>query len=210
VIELYRTTTGLNFYVNWGALERQGITKETPVSFQLDNISTAQALDYTMKTINGTRDVYSSAYWVVDKGVVMISTGEELNKTLRTRVYDISDMLAIIANREGPKVSIRGIGQGGLTDYSSQSAGGGVGGGSGGGMGGGLFSDVSSSNTTQTQEPSDAEKIKKKKEQITQMIQSSIGEEFWAPTGKGNVSIFNNHLIVKQTLLGFKLMAGGR
>ncbi len=211
VIELYRSSTGVNFYVNWKALEQSAITRDTPVSFNLHNISTAQALDYTMKSINGDRGIYESAYWVVDGGVVRISTGTKLDKTVKTMVYDITDMLAVISNSKGPRIKTDAIGQGSGSGGSSTTgtgflggAGGGLGGGLGGG-GGGLFEDAESSEDSK----SHAEQVEEKKQEILKMIKSSIGDEFWAPQGKGSVMIINNQLIIKQTLLGLKLMSGG-
>lgn len=212
VIELYRSSTGLNFYVNWKALEQSAITRDTPVSFNLHNISTAQALDYTMKSINGDRGVYESVYWVVDGGVVRISTGTKLDKTVKTMVYDITDMLAVISNSKGPRIKTDAIGQGsGGSGGGGSAAGtgflggaGGLGGGLGGG-GGGLFEDAESSEDSK----SHAEQVEEKKQEILKMIKTSIGDEFWAPQGKGSVMIVNNQLIIKQSLLGLKLMSGG-
>jgi len=118
--------------------------------------------------------------------------------------------MAIISNAQGPKVSVQGIGQGGMTNYQNQDQyGGGVGVGGGMGGGGGLFGnmqDPGANNNQTNTEKSDAEKKEIKKTELINMVKQSLGEEFWGE-GQGSVSFFNNHLIVRQSLLGFKLMS---
>ena len=40
----------------------------------------------------------------------------------------------------------------------------------------------------------------------TQAIKDSIGQDMWAPDGKGTISLFGSKLVISQTLLGYKLM----
>jgi len=37
-------------------------------------------------------------------------------------------------------------------------------------------------------------------------IKEAIGEDMWAPNGKGSIKMIGNRLVISQTLLGFKLL----
>ena len=147
--------------------------------------------------INVGRDRMGSVYWVVDKGVVTIATGEVLNRKLITRVYDVGDILMVVPSFEGPRIAT------GTTTNGTDTT---------GGTTRGLFDGVdvgtSPRTDTSTRGESMAEKRQKNRDTLIEVIKMSIGEDMWAPTGKGSVKIIRNQLIITQTPLGFRLLEG--
>jgi hypothetical protein len=196
VVDFFRDIADVNFHVNWRSLEASGITKETPVTLKVRGVSVARAMDLVLDQLNVGRDRYGSVYWVVDDGVVHIATGETLDRTTQVRVYDIGDLLMVVPNFKGPTIDLSNASTG--SNNTSSSSG-----------GAGLFG---SSNTTDNDSGDEGEEedMTAQREQIRdtliEIIKMSIGEDMWAPQGKGSVRILRNRLIVAQTLLGYKLM----
>ena len=205
--EVVRKSTGVNIYVNWRALEALGIQKDTPISLKASNISTARALDLITDELSGSRGTLERVYWLVDDGVVTISTGEALNRRTFTRVFHVGDLLTVIPNFRGRRLgmSTRG-GRYGDDSY------GGIGtdrfdGRDSLGIGsrdrgrdryGDRYGDSESVSTTELKE--------KLRENLTSIIKTSIGEEMWHPQGQGSVKFLGNKLVISQTKLGFLLM----
>ncbi len=179
VIVFFRETTGLNIYVQWSSLEELGISRETPVTLKVSGLRLAKVLTMVVDQLSTSRDKLSRVYWVVDGGVVKIASGASLNTQLRTRIFDVADLLMAVPNFSAPAVGTGG----------SNSTTGNTGSGSSGRDG-----DDSSAQREKTAET------------LVEIVKQSIGEEMWHPIGKGSVRIHNNRLIVSQTLLGFKLM----
>ena len=198
VLDFFRDVSGVNFHVNWRSLEASGISQKTPVTLKVSNISVGRALDLVLDQINVGRDRLGRVYWVVDRGVVEIATGEVLNRKPITRVYDVSDLLTVVPNFEPPATTTG-------TSTSGTDA-------TGGGTTGGLFESIdtrtSSSTGTSSGDESMAEKRQKSRDTLIEVIKTSIGEDMWGPTGKGSVKIIRDQLIITQTQLGFRLLEG--
>jgi hypothetical protein len=196
VLDFFRDVSGVNFHVNWRSLEASGISQKTPVTLKASNISVGRALDLVLDQINVGRDQLGRVYWVVDKGVVEIATGEVLNRKLITRVYDVSDLLVVVPNFVSPNISPSTSG----TDTSDDAT------------GGGLFEgmDVRGSSKTGTSSGAEsmAEKRQKSRDTLIKVVKMSIGEDMWGPTGKGSVKIIRDQLVITQTPLGFRLLEG--
>ncbi len=203
VIEFFRDLSGVNFHVNWRALEATGISKDTPVTLNVKDVSIARALDLVLDQLNVGRDRYSSLYWIIDEGVVQIAPGEAFNRTTQVRIYDIGDILMVVPNFVGPRIDLTNIGTNTGSNTSSNGA---------YGTGGGLFSNTGTYNngtgsgSDTGEEENIAEQRQRIRDTLIEIIKLSIGDDMWAPTGKGSVRILRNQLIVSQTPLGFKLM----
>lgn len=104
------------------ALDTAGVNTDSPVTIDVEGISLKSALRLMLKTIDLT-------YTVRDE-VLLITTTEEVEQELVTKVYPVADLVVPIRN-----VSIGG-GGGGLGGGGFGGGGGGFGGG-GGGFGGG-------------------------------------------------------------------------
>jgi hypothetical protein len=169
------------------------VDKDTAITFQAKNISIARALDLVTAELNGDKDRLSSIYWVVDRGIVQLSTGTALNQVMRTRVFDVADLLMVVPSFVGPRVSLEAIGQNGGNDPMA-----------GRGGAGGLFKDDDESKDGD--EPTMAELRAQQRETLLNAVKESIGQDMWVPEGQGSIKLINKQLIITQSLLGFKLM----
>jgi hypothetical protein len=194
VIEYFREISGVNFHVSWRALENVGVTRETQVTLKASGITIGKALDLVLEGVNGNNDRMSKAYWVVDGGVVRISTGTDLNTITRTRVFDVSDLLFVIPNFVGPRVDIDSVGSDGED-----------------GGGGGDFNIFHESEDAPGSKEQDLSALREEQKQaLLDMIKNSIGQEMWADYGgPGTIQLFQKRLIITQSLLGFKMMEEG-
>ncbi|HDY65951.1 MAG TPA: hypothetical protein ENH84_06955 [Phycisphaerae bacterium] len=216
VIETLRHISGVNFFVNWRALETEGINRRTSITFRAKGISTARALDIVMNELNAEKDKFSSIYWVVDGGVVHISTGSVLETTMRTRVVDVADLLFVVPNFVGTRVQISTIGsqQGNSGGTSGSNFGSSFGSNSGSNFGsnsgsnsGGIYGNEGSNDQSSTSEEQSLPELRtRQEEKLINIIKNSIGQDMWEPNGKGSVMLFNKKLVITQSLLGWKLM----
>jgi hypothetical protein len=191
VLRFFQTVTGANFHVNWQAIKQQGIDPDTPVSLDVRRISIARAMDLTMDQVNAGRDKLESVYWVIDRGVVLISTGNALNRRVVTRVFDAASALMIAPDSPGPRISLETSDTNvNSSSYRSE----------------GIFDDADQQRDSRREEESFEEKRKKRRDQLVRVIKSMIGEDMWQPEGKGSITLVGNKLVISQTLLGFKLM----
>ncbi len=196
VIETLRQISGVNIFVNWRAMEMEGINRRTPITFHARRISTAQGLNLIVKELNAEKDKFSSIYWVVDGGVVHISTGSVLEMTMRTRVVDVADLLFVAPNFTGTRIKISVIGN---QQGNSQ--------GTSGSSSGSMYGDEESDDQSGTSgEQSLLDLRTRQEEQLINIVKNSIGQDMWEPSGKGSITLFNKKLVITQSLLGWKLM----
>jgi hypothetical protein len=196
VLTYVRERTKLDVEINWKSLEDSGITKETQVTLEAKDVTSARLLNIVLDQVSAGKDRMSRAYWVIDDGIVIIASGAALNNRLITKVMDVSDLLVLVPSIEGPKL-----------DLSQSSPGGAGGSGStGGGSSGGLFQNNQTDNKTVPSEESPAAARQKLRDNLIQSVKDSIGDDMWKPDGKGAISLVGSKLVISQTLLGFKLM----
>ncbi len=173
-IDYLRDVTGANILVNWKALEADSIDKTTTtVTVALHDVKFSKVLDIILQEAGAGKLAYT-----IDEGVITVSTADELNKAVKTQVYDITDLL--INPNFDP--TIQSIGGG-----SAQVTGG------GGGSGGGTLQAGTQSNTTDREQQ--LTDIKKK-------IENTVEFSSWKdndPNGYGQIDDFNNQLIITQT-----------
>jgi hypothetical protein len=195
VLKFFESVLNSNLQVNWKALEQAGISRDSPITLNLKQVSISRALDLTLDGVNATREKMDRVYWVLDDGVVVVSTGTDLNRTMTTRVIDAGTSMMVVPDCEGPRISLR---------TAAQNNAGSTGGG-GQGSGVGLF-DEAGQNTQNKQGQSYDEQKKKLQEAVVESIKSTIGKDMWEPEGKGSIHVVGNKLVITQSLLGFKLM----
>ncbi len=189
VVEYFRTLSGVNFHINYAALKDVNITAETPVTLEVSNVSLAKVMDLVMDNLSQNKSKFDSVYWIVNDGVVSISTGNALNTTLSTRVYDVQDMLHAMPDPKAPKIDLNSMTTG--KDNNSSSTG---------------------TNTTsifgeqKNTEAGTANSRAALQDTIVAMVKESIGDDMWSPDGKGAIRIWNGKLVISQTPLGFKLL----
>jgi len=188
VMEYFREIAKVNLHVNWKALEIVGVDKSTPVTLKAEGISISKAMDLILSGINSDKGQLDSIYWVIDDGVVEISTGSMLNREMRTRVYDVADLLHVVPDSQGMRVKLSGIGENKNRD-------------SGGGS-----DDFFDDEDEDRKEESMSKQRQHANADLINIIKNSIGEDMWDPIGLGTVRIYKKQLIITQSLLGFKLM----
>ncbi|MEM8736954.1 MAG: hypothetical protein AAGG38_00555 [Planctomycetota bacterium] len=184
VINYLRDTTEANIFVNWPALlQGVDVDQDAPITLQLNNVPADRALELVLQQASSQGFGGTIGYSLID-GVVTISSLEDLKLSTELEVYDIRDLLVQVPNfTDAPEFS--------LTDSLSNTNSGG--GGGGGGGGGSIFGDE--------QDDDDEEEITREEiiEQITELIQETVGTiEEW-DQGESSVRELNSSLIIKTT-----------
>ena len=82
VIDFLRDVSGANIFVNWRALENVGIDRTTPVSVRLRDVKFSKALQMILDDVGGGNVKLD---YIVDDGVITISTDEDLAPKLPRR-----------------------------------------------------------------------------------------------------------------------------
>ncbi len=134
VMEFLRDVSGANVHVNWKALEAAGIKRDGTVTLKLRDVSLRKVLNLVLS------EAGSGLTYMIDEGVIEITTREMADGVLITMVYPVDNLLV-----EPPDVSGAMGGMGGLGSMGGGNSGGGSGGSSGyGGRGGSSGSSRSS------------------------------------------------------------------
>src|SRR5437879_9181773 len=89
-IDYLRDVTGANIHVNWRALELMNVTRQTPVSVRLNDVTMRRVL----KTILDETGAGDQLTWYAEEGVIEITTKEIADQQLITRVYPVQDLVA--------------------------------------------------------------------------------------------------------------------
>ena len=186
VIEFLRTVSGANIHVNWRALEDPGIDETTPVkNVKLKDVTVEKALQVILEDVAPPTEQLG---FVVDQGVVTISTKNDLDKKTFTRVYDIRDLIVQIQDFKGPSINIGQAGTGGNNNND------------GGGGGGGLFGDTDTDTGDNNNQGLTRQQLI---EQIIKMLQETIDPESWRGEGQsgdvGSIQELSGQLIITQT-----------
>jgi beta-lactamase regulating signal transducer with metallopeptidase domain/type II secretory pathway component GspD/PulD (secretin) len=100
VIDFLRDVSGADFAVDWRALEAAGIEKDTPVTARLRNITLAKALNVLLGDAGGGKVKLG---FLMEGGVIAISTVDGLPKNVVTTVYDMRDLVASIPDFDSEK-----------------------------------------------------------------------------------------------------------
>jgi hypothetical protein len=105
-IDKLRDMTPAQIFVNWKALEAAGVRRDAPVSLRVRNVHASTALDLLLRMASpeGPR-----LGWMIDNGVVTISTADDLAKNVMVRVYDVRDLLGKTAPGEDRANKVKAI-----------------------------------------------------------------------------------------------------
>ncbi len=194
VIQFLRDLSGLNIHVNWRSLEVTGVTPDTPLTLKARGLSLRRLLDLITDHLSAGRDRFSSVYWILDEGVVHIATGDAFNQTTVTRSYEAGDLLMVIPNFPGPRISLNAdTAQSGSRTTATDAP-------------PTIFGPVGQQPQQTTNADDYAAQRQKLEEGLIEVIKNAIGEEMWRPTGRGSIRILRGQLIITQTPLGFKLL----
>jgi len=184
VIRFLREVSGANIYVKWKALEAMGIDRSATVTVHLQDVSLEKALDIILSDVGGVNPLS----YIIEEGVITISTKDDLASNTITRVYDIRDLIIRVPNFTGPRLDLSNASNNGGSNNNGTST------------GGGLFGDNNTSNDTGEDE------VKPKSEiiaDIITMVTKTIDQNSWSPPhGPGEVGAIqelHGQLIITQT-----------
>ncbi|HUW81840.1 MAG TPA: hypothetical protein VMZ31_03455 [Phycisphaerae bacterium] len=172
VISQLRTINDLNMQVNWNALEFAGIDRDTEITLQLKGITIEKALRVILDDAQALVGIPLS--YMLDQGVLTVSTDDDLQQQLVTHLYDVHDLLQTRPDfYELPDFDV------------SVGAGGG-----GGGGGGDVFGDV----TVQEPEEDPVEGLRT-------LIMNVVAPNTWQATagGLGSLEILQGILVVTNS-----------
>ena len=192
VFQFLRDVSGSNIHVKWRALALESIEKATTVNVHLSNVTFRKALNTILGDVatGGEPGVGATGLgYVIDEGVITISTKSDLGKQTVVRVYDIRDMIVRVPMFEGPRLgrSTRGAG-----DQTSDQTGlfdpGAGGGGAGGVAGSGLEGDLKSRSEIIGE--------------IKTLITDTVNRQSWRDAGgeAGAISEIGGQLVITQTI----------
>jgi hypothetical protein len=208
VVEFFRTALWPNIFVNWGSLQPLGITPDTPITLEASNLPPQRALDMVLEQLTASEDPYERVWWVRDRGVITIASGQALDTQMRVEVVDVTDLVTVLPNcdfnfeDENNTGGNADSGNGGSTRRRSEGAS--ITRGTGAqslSTGTGISASAGTGTTgSRTQQMYDLG------ESLVRMVRDSIDPRMWQPEGKGTIRFHQNKLIVSQSLLGFKML----
>jgi len=168
VIQYIGSAAGVNIHVKWAALNNAGVDKKTPVNIQLLDVTVEKALRVILEDVAGVNPLG----FYVDEGVITISTQEDLDQNMETRVYDIRDMILRVPDFVGPRLDLNVAAQAGA-------------------QAGGLTSVFE-------EEEEDEEELSREEiiERLIEKIEEILPARSW---DEGSISEYRGQLIVKQT-----------
>jgi hypothetical protein len=197
-IDHLRNLSGLNFQVNWRSVGLVGVERTTPVTLKVANITLDRALSLLTDQLSTSPNRMDRVYWVLDEGVVTVAAGAALDTSMRTRVYDVADLLQVLPNFRAPRSTFFEQAEGASGSQTSTPT--------------RFAQDTTGSDSGQQQEAGEenenlVEQRQKLRDDLVAAIKDAIGPEMWQPIGKGSIRLFGQKLIITQSLLGFKLLA---
>ena len=89
--------------MNWKALEGAGVTRDAQINMHLTGITLRKAMEMVLTEASGG-DTLS---YVVDQGVIEITTRDLADHMMVTRVYPVEDLLMVIPDfTDAPQFSL--------------------------------------------------------------------------------------------------------
>ncbi len=173
VVQFLREFGNVSIHVRWAALEMVGVTRKSKVNVHLTNVTLNKAIRVILDDVGGGNPLG----FVLDEGVITISTMDDLSRRTVTRVYDIRDLVVRMPNFKGPNINLRRSGN------NNNNA---------GGWGWGDDDD----------DDDDDEKTRDEMiEDVLDLIRSTIDPDTWRKTGgkHGSIREVGGQIIITQT-----------
>ncbi len=185
-VQYLRNMTNANIFVNWNTLQNAGISNITPITLHLRNVTMRKILSVMLQEASPGATLVD----YVSQNVLTITTRQEANTHLVTRIYPVGDLVMTIPNFTAPTFNLQNQSNTSGVQVSSGSSGGG-----GGGAGSSnLFSGTGGSggmgnNTTQT--------TTQRAQALVAMIEGTVQPNIWITNGgPANIIYFNRQLVV--------------
>ncbi len=102
VTEFMREVSGASIHVKWNALEQAGINRDTPVNVKLTDVTIEKALRTVLDDVGGINPLG----FVIDDGVITISTTDDFSRRTVTRVYDVRDLIVTAPQFKAPSIDL--------------------------------------------------------------------------------------------------------
>lgn len=196
VISFLRNITSATFFVNYQAMELEGVDRNSEVTLQLaPTVKLSKALDLILDQLGGG---FAELDYNIGDGVIEISTVDDLSRDVETQVIDIRDLVVSIPDFIGGGLGGgAGGGGGGLGGGGGGGLGGGGGGLGGGGGGGGLGGGGGGGGQTGGSGPTREEMT----ERIIELITETVASDSWKDNGGdvGSLQELNGQLVITQT-----------
>jgi len=177
VMAHFSRITGANIVVNWHALAEAGVTRETPISLDLENVTFRKALQVVLDQASPSMPLT----WIIEDNVLEITTQAEADKRMVTRIYVVTDLVSVPPS----------VGQPPSLDLSTTSVT--VSSGSSGSNG--ATGQVFTSNTTTTNTP--LVTTQTRADELITLITSVIRPDIWVNNGgTATIRYFSGKLIV--------------
>ena len=176
VFDQLRTDYDVNIQVQWNALEFAGIDRDTEApDAPLRNVSLEKIIRIILEHASGITGGDIRLDYVVDQGVLTISSEEDLQQQQVTRLYDVHDLLHPVPEEaELPDVDLGDVSSGG-----------------GGGGGGQLFGDTD----TDTQQD-----VAQLQTELMDLLLNVVAPDTWIDNGGlGSIEIRNGVLFATNS-----------
>lgn len=194
VIQTIQELTQVNIWVRWNQLKGVGIERETPITIKARNARLSLLLWMVMRASSDGEVVLA---YRLSGNQMTISTAEDLEKEIITRVYDVSDLMVRVENADRPQFNqSQGLGQ------------------NSGGGGSSIFQNNQTQNSTSQQRQ--AGQRLPEMDALIKVIQATIEPQSWADgpgakgpdTAPGHIEAYGNLLVVTNTILVHQKLAG--
>lgn len=182
-IRYLRSITGANIFVNWNVLSNAGVSKLTPVSLTLRDVTVRKTLSLILSQVSPQTPLI----FYVHNNVLMITTREAANAHMVTRVYPVGDLVMTVPNfTNAPTFNLSSATQNSTSQVSSQ------GGGGMGNVGGG------GSMFQQNQQQTSAVKSSAQRgKNLVSLVVATIQPNIWeANGGRASIIYFRRELVV--------------
>ncbi|HEV8378910.1 MAG TPA: hypothetical protein VGP99_08670 [Tepidisphaeraceae bacterium] len=98
-IDFLRDVSGANVYVNWREIKKAGVDEQTQLNLKVKDVTFEKVLNLVLSEVSGKDP---NLAWVLDDGVIEISTADQLRGIMYIRVYEVGDLLdARVEQRKG-------------------------------------------------------------------------------------------------------------
>ncbi len=176
-IDFFRDVSGLNVNVDWHALELLNVTKQTPISLKLSDVTLRRVLRSILDEAGGAGQTLT--YYVED-GIIEITSRDVADHEMVTRVYPVDDLVMLVPDFVPPGLN--------LQSQSNQTSGQGGGGSSGG---------QSIFGGTGSQQQDTAASKAQRADDLVKTIMGSVRPDIWRENGgTATIRYFNGHIIV--------------
>ena len=194
-IDYLRDVSGANIVVNWKVLEGVGVAKDTVITLQVRDLTLRKMLQLVLDQASPNAELVTS----VDSNVIQVTTQEDADKQVITKVYIVDDLVMAPIVRQAPSLSLGtststtiNSGSGGAQGSSGMNTGGNTG--SNGSSGGGIFGNNNSSNQNQQTQQKTSQQ---RGDDLVTLIKEVVRPTIWRDNGgTASIKYFDGKLIV--------------